>query len=246
MNCLPSLGAGVPVLGCLLPSGDAECSPQERLHMRTLIYQRALEAVIAFETGRFTSLDVPAGDQACQIRALQFCTINLDGLDQVKKTIKARLAALAELEVAFSSLEKECEKQVGQIEHERLAPLVEENRAIGKERGLAFNGISKEDPRRREIMQKFSERFRAVDLKKQPVLKMISELQQMCCLKQKRMIEEDSLEMNVDPAAILVIRSYLATLVKVDAIRKEMGAFIYQVHSNSGKRGICCADRLVS
>lgn len=233
MNCLPSLGAGTPVLGCLLPAGDAECSPLDRLQMRSVIYQRALEAMIAFETGRFTSLDVAAGDQACQIRALQFCMLNLEGLDVLKRTIKARLSALAELEETFTLLDKECESRVAKIENESLEPLVEENRTIGAEREEALEGIDAKDPKRKEIGRRFAKRFKAVALKKQPILKEISELQQACRIKQKRLIEDDGLEMIVDPEAILVIRSYLVTLVKVDIVSKEeFGAFTYQTRFN--------------
>lgn len=174
MNCLSSLEAGMPVLGSLLPSEDAKCSSIDRLYVRTMIYQRALEALIAFETSRFQSLDVPSGDQACQIRAFQLCMLNLKGLDVLKKTIESRLDALAELEKTFASLDKECKVQVAQIEREKLMPLVEENRLIGIERKNA--NLSKGDPR----CEEFAQAFQAVKLKKQPILKEISELQQAC------------------------------------------------------------------
>ncbi|ADI37509.1 putative uncharacterized protein [Waddlia chondrophila 2032/99] len=226
MNCLSSLEAGMPVLGSLLPSEDAKCSSIDRLYVRTMIYQRALEALAAFETCRFQSLDVPAGDQACQIRAFQLCMLNLKGLDVLKKTIKSRLDALADLEKIFASLDKECKVQVAQIEREKLMPLVEENRLIGIERRKA--NLSKGDP----LCEEFAQAFQAVKLKKQPILKEISELQQACRVKQKMMIEDDGLEMTADPSAVFIIRSYLVTLAKVDVIREEMGIFTYQIHSS--------------
>ena len=232
MSCSPTLVAGMPVLGSLLPTGDAECSPIDRLNIRTIIYQRALEAMIAFETDRFQSLDVPAGDQACQIRALQFCLLDLEGLDVVKRTIKARIAALEELACAFAAMDQECESQVAAIEREKLVPLADENRAIAKERGEALKAIHRGDPRKGEIAQKFAERFQAVTLKKQPILREIAELQQACRVKQKRMVEDDALEMSMNSRAVIVVQSYLVSLVSVDVISKEMGAFTYQIHSS--------------
>lgn len=239
MNVLPILEAGVPVLGSLLPAGEVEYSPQDRLNLRTVVYQRALEALIAFQTNRFLSLDIPAGDQACQIRALQFCQLQLGRIDEIKAVVKERLTALEGLQKSFIAMDESCDERVETIQKQQLAPLSELNRQISLERDKALAQIPKGDPRIREIHQEFAARFREVNLKKQPVLAEIEELKESCRVKQKRMIEDDTLEMTADPAVLLLARSYLATLVKVDVVSKEMGAFTYQIHSNPKKLGEC-------
>lgn len=232
MNVLPTVEAGVPVLGSLLPTGGAECSPQETLNLKKIVYQRALEALIAYQTNRFQSLDIPAGDQACQIRALQFCQLQLDGINELKALVKQKLFALEKTEQSLIAVEETCEERVEMIVKEKLDPLSEQNRQIAIERDKALENIPKKDPRIREINQKFSARFKEVSQKKEPVLAEIEVLKEACRVKQKRLVEDDSLEMTVDPALLLLTRSYLATLVKVDVIREEYGFYTYQIHSN--------------
>ena len=229
----------MPVLGNLLPKGEVECSPRDRLNLRTIIYQRALEALIGFETNRFLSLDAPAGDQACQIRALQLCQLELEGIEGIKAVIKQRWATLESLQKKNIAADESCQERVEMIQKEKQEPLSELNQKIVEEREQELEGIPKGDPRIKEINQTFGARFREVSLKKQPVLAEISELKEAFRIKQKQLIEDDTLELTVDPAVLFLTRCYLVTLVKVDVVRQEMGFYSYQIHFNSKKLGEC-------
>lgn len=242
MNVLSTVEAGVPVLGSLLPTGEAESSPKETLDLKMIVYQRALEALEAYQTNRFPSFDIPAGDQACQIRALQFCQLQLEGVDKLITLVNQKILDLETVEAALLAEENTCEERVNRIKEERLDHLSKENIQIGIQRDAALEGVSRKDPRRKEINKQFAARFKQISEEKEPVFTEINELKEACRVKQKRLVEDDSLEMVVDPAVLLLTRSYIATLVKVDVVRQEYGFYTYQVHSNPKKLGL---DRAV-
>ena len=235
MNALPCLEVGAPLIGSLLPMGEADCSPNDRLAVRTVIYQRALEALAAFENGNPVSFDVPAGDQACQIRALQLCRLELEETAFFVDAIRSGLSAVQKIRLICRDLENECKAKISVIRETEMAAFSEENRKIARERAEALEGIEAKSSRFREMNAEYSQKFSLVNQKKQSVVQKINKLEAACLKKQLEAISEANLECEVDPKVLFLVRSYLVTLVKVEVMTKEMGTFVYQIHFNAKK-----------
>lgn len=232
MNTLPIIEAGVPVLDALLPLSVVKPHPQEHLNLILLIYQRALDALDAFERGNFPSLDAPAGDQACQIRALKLSVIDCRELSFIKEIIYEKMDKIKVLQSRFFDLNASCQEQVKTIKTEILEPLSKENKKIADKKLKLIKGLAKSDPEYKAINLQFAPYFKKVNQQKKPALAKIDALNEACLHELSRLIEEADLEFCIDPEVVFLVRCYLVALAKVEIIREEMGSFIFETHFN--------------
>jgi hypothetical protein len=235
MNALPSLEVGAPLIGSLLPMGEAGSSPNDRLAVRMVIYQRAEEALKAFRDRKLAKFDIPTGDQACQIRALQLCRLELQETAFFIDAIRARLLAVENMCDICRGLERECQEKVATIREKEIAPLSERNSEIAQERAKALKGIEGKSSRFREVNAEFAQKFSLVNQQKEKGLRKINKLEVACLEKQLELISETNLECEVDLKVLFLVRCFLVTLVKLEASTKENGTFVYHTHFNAKK-----------
>lgn len=136
-----------------------------RLDAIEIIVQNALEAISSFEEGFLERFDASCGDQACQIRAFQFCLLH-PILDSSRELFGPKLSIIERLRESITQLDPE----IADLK-ERLLPFQSRKREIGLEKSRELSSINslretdseRYSRERRLIDESFSRRFEKVD-----------------------------------------------------------------------------------
>jgi len=241
MNILNLDRSGVPLFQTLLSDTEQEASPEDRLSARQNILNRTIQACEAFLRRELSAFDPSVGDQACQIRSLNFCMLSRgDHAGEVKKLLVESLQGVKEVEeirrrlLAFEALKEE---QVDEIRTKFIDPLSGENKRIGEEMAKALEGVTKGGA---AIRKSFTPRFAAVKKKKAPFQARIAELERGCRASKNEVVNR--LDIRTGEVALKVIQAFVLTMVRDQQLRQdtESGEFQYSEHTKVRKlEGSC-------
>jgi hypothetical protein len=238
-NCSHIDRQSMPLFGELFSSDEKEESSDDRLLARQILLNRIVEACEAYLLNKLVAFDPSVGDQACQIRSLNFCLLarenHSEDINNLKKDALKTLEIIDLLRKQFLQFERERDEQIAVIKQEKLAPLVVRNKQISDDMAKAFVGVKRptEDQR-----QPFIERFSAVCAEKKLHEASIKTLNESCEAKKSKLL--DSLQIRTTEVALGVIRAYLLTVARERTLRSENGDCHYSEHTRERLLAGCC------
>ncbi|MFW9875568.1 MAG: hypothetical protein ACFFG0_20895 [Candidatus Thorarchaeota archaeon] len=200
-----------------------------RLDAIKIIIQNALKAISSFEEGFFERFDASVGDQACQIRALQFCLLH-PILDSSRELFVPKLPIIERLRESITQLDPEIAKL-----KEELDPFLSRKREIGLEKSRALGSInsfretdSERYFRERKLINKsFSRRFKKVDDEMLETRISIERLQEKHISENFLDIQE-IMRVSIPEDVLFLLDNYLVKKVRKVILKKRFGICDYK------------------
>ncbi len=224
------------LFGSLLPQSEIEERLEDRLIARQLLIQKTVEACKAYLERRLAAFDPSVGDQACQIRTLNFSLAFRENkfaeFSTLSENCRKTLEDIESIRKKILVLERLRDEEIALIRKTHLDPIIEESRKVNEHMSKAVEGADKKSFQ--AIREPFIKSLKSLVSKKEPHEQMIASLHTQC--EKAKLILLADIDLQVSQIALTAIQSYILTITREQILEKNDATQDFQYHEHVSVR----------